>query len=117
MSQEHLDLIRQVLDQHVIDANHFPCGRVDDIEIEGGKALKVTALLIGNGAASGRLPALAKWVSRKLFGSRIVRVPWERVSVITNDVKLNATAKELKLDERTGWIYRFISKFPGAWKK
>jgi sporulation protein YlmC with PRC-barrel domain len=117
MSQHYLDLIRQVLDQQVVDANHFPCGRVDDIEIEGTKDLKVTALLIGNGASSERLPELAKWMLTKLFGKRVVRVPWKRVSVITDKIKLDVTAKELKLDERNGRIFGLISKLPGAWKK
>jgi sporulation protein YlmC with PRC-barrel domain len=117
MSQDHLDLIRQVLDRQVIDSNHFPCGKVDDLEIKGTKDLKVTALLIGNGAASQRLPALAKWISQALFGTGTVRVPWTEVSVITDSVKLRSTAGHLGLNERKGRVYRLISKLPGAWKK
>jgi sporulation protein YlmC with PRC-barrel domain len=116
MSAQHLDMIRQVLDQQVIDSNHFPCGRVDDLEI-GGTDLKIRAILIGNGVASERLPELARWISRKLFGMRITRIPWSEVNVITDKIKLRSTAKDLKFDERAGRIYRVVSKLPFAWKK
>jgi sporulation protein YlmC with PRC-barrel domain len=83
MSQHYLDLVRQVLDQQVVDANHINCGKVDDVEIEfDGERLMATALLIGNGPASDRLPELARFVSRKLLGRRKVRVAWEEISTI-----------------------------------
>jgi sporulation protein YlmC with PRC-barrel domain len=114
---DFLDLARQVLDRQVVDSNHFPCGKVDDIEIEGKKKVRITALLIGNGAASERLPELAKVVSQKIFGRSVVRVPWSEVEVITHEIKLRSRAKDLKLDERTGLAHRLVSKLPGAWKK
>jgi sporulation protein YlmC with PRC-barrel domain len=117
MNQDFLDLARQVLDRQVIDANHFPCGKVDDLEIEGVRKLKISAILVGNGAASERLPALVKFISQKIFGKRVVRIPWSEVSVITDKIKLKSRAKELGLDERRGWAYKFISKLPRAWKK
>lgn len=116
MIEDHLDLVRQVLDRQVVDANNVPCGKVDDLEVEGKLKLKVTAILIGNGASSERLPELAKYISQKLFGKRTVRVPWSEVNVITHQIKLKSTARELRLDERHGPVYRFISKLPGAWK-
>ena len=117
MTQNHLDLARQVLDRQVVDVNHVACGKVDDLEIGGERKLKITAILVGNGAASDRLPELAKYISRRLFGDHVVRVPWSEVNVITHQIKLRSTAKQLKLDERKGPIYKFISKLPGSWKK
>ena len=118
MSEPYLDIVRRVMDEQVVDANHMNCGKVDDIEIDfSGKHPKVTALLIGNGPASDRLPELARWVSRKLFGRRKVRVEWREVSVITDDVKLARDGKEYGLDERKGFAFNIISKLPGAWKK
>src|SRR5215216_2337802 len=102
MSQHYLDIARQVLDRQVIDANHILCGKVDDIEVEGKASLKITALLIGNGAASARLPELAKYISRKLFGRSVVRIPWSEVDVITHQIKLRSRASDLGLDERSG---------------
>ena len=112
-----LDLVRQVLDRQVVDANHFPCGKVDDIEVEGKKKLRITALLIGNGVAVARLPELPRAISQKVFGNTVVRVPWSDVDVITHEIKLKSKAKDLKLDERTGLAHKLISKLPGAWKK
>jgi sporulation protein YlmC with PRC-barrel domain len=119
MTQDFLDMARQVLDRQLVDANNVPCGRVDDIELEGGAGdeLKIKALLIGNGAASNRLPELCKAISRKIFGHRVVRVPWSEVSVITNRIKLKSGADELGLGEAKSPAAMFISKLPGAWKK
>ena len=117
MSIHELDLSDHVLDRQVIDANHILCGKVDDIELDGADDLKVTAILIGNGAASDRLPELAKFLSRKLFGTRVTRVPWSEVDVITHQIKLRSTAAELGLDERSGVVFKIISSLPSSWKK
>jgi len=117
MNHDFLDMARQVLDRQVLDKNHILCGKVDDIEIEGETKPKVAAILIGNGAASERLPELFRILSQKIFGKSVVRVPWNEVDVITHQIKLKSDAKELKLDERTGPVYDFISKLPLSWKK
>jgi sporulation protein YlmC with PRC-barrel domain len=114
-----LDIARQILDRQLVDSNNVPCGKVDDVEIEGGASdkLKIKALLVGNGVTSERLPELFKFVSRAVFGRRVVRVPWSEVSVITQHVKLKSRADELGLGEAGGAASRFIKKLPGAWKK
>jgi sporulation protein YlmC with PRC-barrel domain len=117
MSEHHLDIVRQVLDNQVVDKNHVHCGKVDDILIDIDGDPKVTGIIIGNGAESSRLPELARWISRKLFGTQQVKIPWEDVLVITEVVKLAKDAKDYGLDERKGWTYNLISRLPGAWKK
>jgi sporulation protein YlmC with PRC-barrel domain len=117
VSEHHLDIVRQVLDRQVVDANFVHCGRVDDLEITGKTKLKVTALLVGNGAASDRLPELLKAASKYLFGDKVTKIPWSEIKVIKDVIQLNSTAEELGLEERKGSAYRFISKLPGAWKK
>ena len=117
MSEHHLDIIRQVLDRQLVDANHNHCGKVDDVELDLEGEPKVIALLVGNEFASDRLPEFARYVSRKLFGRRRLKIPWSEVSVITDDIKLAQDAKEYGLDERKGFVFEFISKLPGAWKK
>lgn len=119
MTQDYLDMGRQVLDRQLVDANNVPCGRVDDIELEGGAGseLKIKALLVGNGAASNRLPELFKALSQKIFGQRVIRVPWSEVSIITDHIKLKSRADELGLGEAESPATKLISKLPGAWKK
>ena len=56
MSEHHLDIVRQVLDRQVVDANHIYCGKVDNIVIDLKGRPKITAILVGNGPASDRLP-------------------------------------------------------------
>jgi sporulation protein YlmC with PRC-barrel domain len=115
---DYLDIVRQVLDRQVVDSNHFSCGKVDDIVIEGKTTLKVTAILVGNRAASGRLPELVKWISRILFGEEDMRIEWSEIEVITpHQIKLRSSARELGLDERTGFAARIIGALPSSWKK
>jgi len=119
MKPNYLEMARQVLDRQVVDANNVPCGKVDDLQLEGGagKQLKIKAILIGHGAAADRLPELAKLILRKVMGKRTVPVPWKEVAVITNRIKLRKTAAELKLDESRSAALKIISALPGAWKK
>jgi sporulation protein YlmC with PRC-barrel domain len=119
MTKEFLDIARQVLDRQLVDANNVPCGKVDDVEVEGGAGgeLKIKALLVGNGVASDRLPELCKSISRQIFGERVVRIPWSEVSSITDHIKLTSRAEELGLGEGNSIASRIISKLPGAWKK
>ena len=117
--QSHLDISRQLLDRQVMDANNVLCGKVDDLELEGGigTELKVTAILIGSRVASDRLPALPRYLLQKMVRRKIVRIPWAHVSVITNHIKLNTNASDFGLDESESIAFRFIGRLPGAWKK
>lgn len=115
--EHYLDICRQLLDRQIVDSNHYPCGKVDDVEVDETPKSRVVALLIGNGVASDRLPAFPRAVSRTLFGDRIVRVPWNEVDVITKEIKLKKSATELGLDERKSFAHRLISKLPGSWEK
>jgi sporulation protein YlmC with PRC-barrel domain len=117
MSEHYLDVVRKVLDSPLIDANHNNCGKVDDIELDLDGEPKIVALLIGNEYASDRLPEFARFISRKIFGRGRVRIPWDQVSMITDEIKLVGDANEYGLDERKGLVYDLISKFPGAWRK
>jgi hypothetical protein len=114
MKQDYLDFVRQVLDHEVVDVNNFPCGMVDDLEIEGspGKQLKVTAILVGVGAWSDRLPGLFRFVAQKLFGSQRTRVPWEQVLLITERVKLKSRASELGLGKADRKAEKWIKVLP-----
>ena len=106
------------MDRQVVDANHYNCGKVDDVEIDlSSKTPRVSAILVGNQYSSERLPEFAKWISQKFFGRSRVKLSWSEVTMITEDSKLAKNADEYGLDERRGIVYRFISKLPGAWKK
>ena len=109
-------MARQVLDRLVVDCNNVPCGRVDDLTMEGspGTQLKIKEILIGVGPASDRLPELVRFIVQKVFGKRRVRVPWAEVSVITDHIKLRSAAADLGLDETRSVAFKIISALPGA---
>jgi hypothetical protein len=119
MNQDYLDMVRQVLDRLVVDCNNVPCGRVDDLAMEGapGTQLKITDILIGAGPASDRLPELGRFMVQKMFGKRCVAIPWAEVTVITDHIKLKSSASELGLDETRSRAFKIINSLPGAWKK
>ena len=113
---EFTDLYRQVLDHAVLDADDWPCGVVDDLEVEGGigGTLRVTALLVGPGAWTERLPALLRWALPKLVGSRCVRVPWSEVCVVGEHIRLRSRAAELGLGTVDRKLGLRLAKLPGS---
>ena len=116
MTQDYLDIVRQVLDHEVVDVNNVPCGMVDDLVVEGGagEELRVTALLVGVGAWADRLPRLFGRAAKFVFGGQRTRVPWEEVWVITERVKLKSRASELGLGVADRKASRWIRWLPGA---
>jgi hypothetical protein len=114
-----LDLVAQVLDRQLMDANDVPCGKVDDLELRGGPggALEVAAVLVGPGASTARLPALLALLARLVLGRRIVRIPWDQIEGIQETVRLKCTAASIGLDESQRWPHKVISVLPRSWKE
>jgi sporulation protein YlmC with PRC-barrel domain len=108
---KHLDLMREVLDQEIVDIDGVACGTVDDLEFhDTPQGPVVAALLVGPGAWMTRLPALLRVLARPLFGTGCVRVPWSQVREVDEQVKLAAKAGTLGLgvlDRKVGaWLRR-----------
>jgi hypothetical protein len=107
-----LKLVSQLVDLPLIDKEDNWCGVVDDVEFTGGagREAKIKALLVGPGAYRGRLPRWAFWLTGKIAGDRITRVPVAAVESFGATVRLNRTAEELKLwiseDRARRWIPR-----------
>lgn len=105
-------LVSQLLDLPIVDKDEHWCGVVDDVEFDGsaGKETRVKALLVGPGAYTGRMPRWMFWLTRKVAGERMVRVPAAEIAEIGAVVKLKSTAKKLKLgqadDQARAWIPR-----------
>ncbi len=114
MKEDFLDMVRQVLDHEVLDADEMPCGMVDDLEVEGepGGELKVTALLVGAGAWTRRLPSAFEGFAGWLFGRQETRVPWSEVESVTERVKLRSRAEELGLGRADRKASEIVGKVP-----
>ena len=112
---ERFYLAARLLDRQLTDTHGVRCGKVDDIELDGGAGseARVAALLVGPEAWLDRLPSPVQALLGPLrqLGSR--RIPWEEVEVLTNDeVRLRSTARELGLDSAEEAAARVVSKVP-----
>jgi sporulation protein YlmC with PRC-barrel domain len=99
-----IDLIGQLRDLQIVDADGVHCGIVDDVELTGkpGGALRVKALLVGPGGYAGRLPRWWMALVRLVAGAGCVHVPWQEVEAITSVVKLRRPAAALGLNRGEG---------------
>ena len=115
MKSAPIELMREVLDKPLEDAERFPCGWVDDVELAatGDGGLRAVALLAGTGAWAARLPALPRWLAQRCFGRAVVRVPWEAIDVIAGRVTLRHTAASLGLVVHRRWAEALITRIPG----
>jgi sporulation protein YlmC with PRC-barrel domain len=116
MKEDYLDIVRQVLDHEVVDSNNLPCGMVDDLEVEGGPGgeLRVTALLVGAGAWTRRLPSAFEGPAGFIFGQQQTRVPWSQVESVTERVKLRSEAKDLGLGGADRRASKLLEGVPGS---
>ncbi len=105
-----IKLVSQLIDLPIVDKNDRWCGVVDDIELKGapGKPMRIEALLIGPGAYRGRLPHWAFWLTTKIAGERIARVPEEEVATVGAVVKLKSAAEDLGLHMVEDKVRRWI---------
>lgn len=116
MSGEPLDLVRDLLDHELLDADGRPCGMVDDVELAGraGGPLRVVGLLVGPSAWSARLPFGLGRVAKALVGRGQVRVPWEAVRIEAGRVRLARPARELGLASWERRVGRWVMRLPRA---
>jgi sporulation protein YlmC with PRC-barrel domain len=109
-----LDLALGLLDHQIVDSEGRRCGKVDDLEIEGGpgETPAVRAILVGPGAwtGRGRLGRLAA----KLGGGGLTRIPWEAVGDVKSAVELTKTAADLGLGRGDERAARWLGRVPGS---
>jgi sporulation protein YlmC with PRC-barrel domain len=109
-----LDLVFGLLDHQIVDSEGRRCGKVDDLEIEGGpgETPRVHAILVGPGAWRGR-GALGR-LAMRLGGRTMVRVPWESVAEVRSAVELRRTAADVGLGRADDRAARWLGRVPGA---
>ena len=109
-----MDLIRDVLDNQLVDRNQRRMGKVDGIVIripEHGPP-KLAFVETGLVTKARRLhPRLAEWVSR--WGNPY-RIPWRRIVDIGVDVEIDIDAKETPLLATEFRLRRLLKKIPGS---
>jgi len=111
-----LKLVSEVRDLQIVDLDDRNCGICDDIEFRGGpgEALEIKALLVGPGAYKGRLPAWAFVLVKWIAGTRMIRVPWEKVDKVTARIYLTERGETLGLHRLDDRLARPLRKVPSA---
>ena len=110
-----IDLGLNVVDHQLLDADGRRCGKVDDLEIEGGagEEARVVAILCGPGV----WPQRAGWVGRlaSCFGGDArLSIPWEEVATVAAHVELKRTATELGLGRGDDRVRPLVERIPGS---
>ncbi len=119
-----MDLVRDVLDNQLVDRNGRNIGRVDGIvlELQPGRAPRVAALEQGSVTLARRLhPALGRWwraLAARVFHVRLrpVRIPPSVIRDIGVDIAVDLDAdSDRALLAREKWISRhIIGRIPGG---
>jgi hypothetical protein len=109
-----LDLGLDILDHQLADRDGRLCGKVDDIEFDGapGKALVVSAILIGPGVVPRRLPRRLQRLADKFFGKEVIRVPASEVKEMDVVIKLKKAAGDYRLGKGDDVAARWLSRLP-----
>jgi sporulation protein YlmC with PRC-barrel domain len=118
-----MDLVRDVMDQKLLDREDCEMGRVDGLvmQIRERSQPRITHIEIGGTTLWMRLhPAFAR-LSAKLartWGPKRadpVRIPWSRVMTVGRDIKLDVRVRETGAIDWEIWIARhIIERIPGG---
>jgi hypothetical protein len=115
-----MDLVRDCLDEHLIDRNKRPMGRVDGIvlELEPGRQPRVAYIELGSITLADRLNArLSLFMSgmRKRKSSDRYRIPWRKLRIGLNEVTADVEAEKTPALEWELWLRKkIIGRIPGA---
>lgn len=118
-----MDLVRDVMDQKLLDREDCEMGRVDGLVMQFGESSqpRITHIQIGGTTPWMRLhPAFAR-LSARLAGmwgpkrKEPVRIPWSRVISVGRDIKLDVRVRETGAIDWEIWIARhIIERIPGG---
>jgi hypothetical protein len=113
---ETIQLIRDVLDESLVDPHHNPMGRVDGLVLELSDAAppRIVRIECGFPVLARRIhPRLGRWV--RAFGQRfgvrrgrIYRIPFSRVSKIDIEITLELDADKSPALAWENWLRRHI---------
>jgi len=117
-----MNVVRDVLDQPVVDRNGRAMGRVDGIVIEprDGRPPRLAGILIGPAALGHRLhPGIGRFVSALearlgVSAGRPVLVDFEAVDAVDSKVKLRLTIGDTAVDAVERWLRAWVIKLPGG---
>ena len=118
-----MDLIRDVLDNQLVDRHQRKMGKVDGIivELRDGKPPRLAYIEVGMTTLARRIhPRLSHWVGMitQKWGakqSQPLRIPWSKVLDVGIDVDVDIEAEATSALAYEKWLRdRIIKKIPGS---
>ncbi|HEY9600676.1 MAG TPA: hypothetical protein V6C85_03640 [Allocoleopsis sp.] len=118
-----MDLIRDVLDNQIVDRNQRKMGKADGIVIElhDGKPPRLAYIEVGIPTLARRLhPGWQRWVAAQMskWGAKrgeSFRIEWSKVRDVGIDVEVDLEAEATPALDYEKWVREhIISKIPGA---
>jgi hypothetical protein len=115
---ESIDLALGVLDHQLVDSDGRRCGKVDDLELEGGPGEETKAVAIVSGPEAWRAGKHGPigWLAARLFGGSddTALVHLDTIEELGPVIKLKLPAAELGLGQGDERAAQFIRRIPGA---
>lgn len=118
-----MDVIRDVLDNQIVDRNQRKMGKVDGIiaELRDGQPPRLAYLETGATTLAGRLhPRLQRWVAalESKWGakqSEPFRIPWSKLRDVGIDVEVDIEAEQTSALAYEVWLREYVIKrIPGG---
>jgi len=117
-----VDVVRDVLDQLVIDRHGRELGRVDGIilDLHPGEPARLSAILIGPSALGERLhPAIGRWVAAfeyalGIHAGRPVRIEFADVRHVDDSLKVDLAIGETAAGVVEQRLRAWLAKIPGG---
>jgi hypothetical protein len=116
-------VIRDVLDNQLVDRKKYNIGKVDGViaVLRKDKPPRLAYIEVGMSTLAHRLhPKLGMWaeaIGRKwgFNGGKPFRIPWSKICDVGIDVDVDLEAEETPLLNWEKWIEKyFIGRIPGA---
>ena len=118
-----MDIIRDVLDNQIVDRNQRKMGKVDGIiiELSDGQPPRLAYLETGATTLAHRLhPRLAYWVAAiegkwGAKNSQPYRIPWSKIRDVGIDVEVDVEAEQTSALAYEQWLReQVIKRIPGG---
>jgi sporulation protein YlmC with PRC-barrel domain len=116
-------LIRDVLDNQLLDRNGRRMGKVDGLvlEVREDGPPRLASIEVGTVTLARRLhPRLGVWAARiarrwGIAGSEPVRIPWAKVRDVGIDVEVDLEREETPLVDCENWLRdHVVRRLPGS---
>jgi sporulation protein YlmC with PRC-barrel domain len=122
MNDEPLDLIRDVLDNQLVDIHGQRMGKADGIimVLRKDKPPRIAYIEVGGPTLAARLHTkLGEWTAKvaKKFGKggETYRIPWSKVKSVGIEIKVLVDAEETSVLAFEQWLRKHVvSRIPGG---